>query len=173
MKLRFNYTFKDLAYSFHVSEPSASNYFYMCLRALYFILQPLIKWSNEGALSKMMPKSFRKNYVTKYVSILDCFEIFTEVPDQLDQAALLYSFYKHHHTVKFLICKKFKIVLTYYMESNFFFLGIVPQGSVSFISCAYPGRCSDKFITNDSKVLDFLNPGDVISRQRISNRRRS
>lgn len=59
--------------------------------------------------------------------IIDCFEIFIEKPFSLETASRTWSNYKHHHTIKFLI-------------------GISPQGVIMFISNAYGGRASDKFL---------------------------
>ena len=70
-----------------------------------------------------MPMDFRKNF--KWcVIIIDCFEIFCEQPTNLKARSQLWSNYKHHNTVKFLI-------------------GIAPQGVVSFISEGWGGCVSD------------------------------
>ena len=54
-----------------------------------------------------------------------------------------FSSYKHHNTVKYLI-------------------GITPQGTLCFISEGTGGRVSDKHLTENSKLLDYLIPGDTI-----------
>jgi len=46
-----------------------------------------------------------------------------------------WSQYKHHNTAKFLI-------------------GITPQGVTSFISQGWGGRVSDKYLTEQSDLLD-------------------
>ena len=51
--------------------------------------------------------------------------------------------YKHHSTVK---C----------------FISIAPQGVVTYISKAWGGRTSDKYITENSGIFNNLQPGDVI-----------
>ena len=54
-----------------------------------------------------------------------------------------FSSYKHHNTVKVLI-------------------GITPQGTIGFVSEAWGGRTSDKFLTENCGFLDNLIPGDLV-----------
>lgn len=54
-----------------------------------------------------------------------------------------WSTYKHYNTAKYLI-------------------SVTPQGTISFLSKAYGGRVSDKFITENSGYLSKISPGDVV-----------
>lgn len=56
---------------------------------------------------------------------------------------MVYSNYKHHDTLKFLI-------------------GITPCGSVCFISDAFAGSTSDKEVVIQSGLLNKLNYGDIV-----------
>ncbi|ESO85592.1 hypothetical protein LOTGIDRAFT_98628, partial [Lottia gigantea] len=64
-------------------------------------------------------------------------------PSNLLANAAKWSSYKHHNTVKFLI-------------------GIMPPGSVSFISKGWGGRTSDKHVTENSGFLSNILPGDLV-----------
>ena len=75
--------------------------------------------------------------------IIDCFEVFIERPSNLLARASTWSSYKHHNTIKPLI-------------------GITPQGVISFLSDAWGGRVSDKYLTEHSGILDKLLPGNVV-----------
>ncbi|XP_057679692.1 uncharacterized protein LOC130908200 [Corythoichthys intestinalis] len=75
--------------------------------------------------------------------IIDCFEIFTENPSNLKARAQMFSSYKHHHTMKYLIC-------------------ITPKGAICFLSKGWGGLTSDKHITLNSDFLDNLLPGDIV-----------
>ena len=75
--------------------------------------------------------------------IIDCSEVFTETPTALDVAAALWSEYKHHHTIKFLVA-------------------ITPTGAVSWISSMYGGRASDCHIVRDSGFLDNIERYDLV-----------
>lgn len=75
--------------------------------------------------------------------IIDCTEVFIEQPSDLLARAQVWSNYKHHSTLKFLI-------------------GITPQGTIAYVSRCAGGRISDKEIVEQSNLIDYLLPGDVI-----------
>ena len=86
---------------------------------------------------------FRCSFGEKVAVNIDCFKVFIEQPSNLLARACTWSSYKHHNTIKLLI-------------------GITPQGVVSYISQAWGGRVSDKYITENCGILSKLLPGDVV-----------
>lgn len=148
MKLRLGLKFTDLVYRFNISISSASNYFYKYLFLLYTKLKANIIWPSRDELIKTMPSIFKATLGhSKVITIIDCFEIFTEHPSKPLANAQCWSNYKHHERVKVLI-------------------GITPQGSIGFISKCYGGRSSDIYVTEDCKILDLLLPGDIVMADR-------
>ena len=105
-------------------------------------LKCLISWPDDEKLRQCMPKCFQKHY-SNVTCIIDCFEIFIQMPAGFSSRAATYSNYKKTNTVKVLI-------------------GITPTGSISFISQAWGGRISDREISAKSGFLDCLKQGDVI-----------
>ena len=103
----------------------------------------LILWPNRDALTKTMPIiCFQESFGKKVAIVLDCLDFFLVWPSNLHARACTWSNYKHHNTVKIL-------------------LGISPQGVISFVSKAWGGCVSDKYITDHCRVLDHLVPGDL------------
>jgi hypothetical protein len=143
MKLRLNLANFDLAFRFGISDPTVSRTLIKWVQLMDVRLRGLIHWPSRECLHYTMPWCFRVNYGLTVTSIIDCFEIFIEKPIDLMSKSATWSSYKHHNTVKYLI-------------------SITPQGTVSFISKGYAGRTSDRYITENSGYLNFLQPGDVI-----------
>ena len=139
MKIRLGLYNEDLAYRFGVHKSTVTRCFHAVLEVAAARLHYLIKWPDRETLRKTMPISFRKFFNNCYV-IVDCTEVFIERPSDLLAHAQVWSNYKHHSTVKFL-------------------LGITPQGTISFVSDCVGGRMTDKEIVEQSKLIDFLNPG--------------
>lgn len=142
MKLRLNSPDFDLAYRFGVSQSTVSRIFERWIQVMFVMLKPLVKWPEREELRKTMPLEFRQSF-SRCVVIIDCIEVFCERPSDLMARAQTYSHYKSHNTIKFLI-------------------GIAPQGVITFISHAWGGRASDKYITEHCGLLNRLLPGDQV-----------
>jgi len=114
---------------------------------MYQCLKKLVKWPERESLHATMPQTFRCSFGNRITVILDCFEVFVERASNLLASAQSWSNYKHHHTIKFLI-------------------GIAPHGVITFLSKAWGGRVSDKFLTKNSGLLENLIPGDIVMADR-------
>ena len=143
VKLRLNSRLHELAFHAGVSTSTVSRILRKWFTAMDIRLSHLIRWPERDELQATMPLCFVRSFGKKVAVIIDCFEIFIDRPSGLMARAQTWSSYKHHNTVKIL-------------------LGTTPQGSVCFVSKAWGGRVSDKYLTEHSSFCQNLRPGDVV-----------
>ena len=74
---------------------------------------------------------------------LHCLEVFIHRPSNLLARAQTWLSYKHHYTVKVLI-------------------GITRQSTISYVSQAWVGQTSDKFLTVNCRILNKLLRGGLV-----------
>lgn len=148
IKLRLSVPNGDLAFRFGVSKATAIRNFEMWIDAMHESVYPvMVKWPERETLWETMPREFRESYGNSVAVIIDCFEVFTEKPSSLETRAVMWSNYKHHHTVKILI-------------------GISPTGAIIFVSSGWGARASDKHVVQESGLYDLLLPHDVVMADR-------
>ena len=139
MKLREGFHLEDLAFRFKVCGATISNIFTTWLKLMSKELTWLVLWPDRHVMHINLPEMLR--------NIIDCTEIFIETPSDLEVAAMCWSNYKQHYTVKFLV-------------------GITPNEAISYISDVYGGRASDIFIVQDCGYLNLLQPQDEVMADR-------
>ena len=148
IRLRLGVLNEDLADRFGISPTICSNTFTTWIKLLSKTLgDALVVWLPRESLRDNLPEVFVKTGHSKCRVIIDCAEVFIERSKSLVNQAVTWSDYKHHNTLKFLI-------------------GISPTGYITFLSCCYGGRATDKYITNDSGFYDLLEREDEIMADR-------
>jgi hypothetical protein len=136
MKMKLGLNFTALACVFNLGQQTASDVFYSVLETKTWIF-----WPSKESVKETLPSTF-KNY-PNCRAIIDCTELYCETPPTVEMRALMYSTYKSHFTLKYLIA-------------------ITPSGYISFVSKGYGGRTTDCIIVNDSGFLSLIKPGDQI-----------
>jgi len=133
MRLKLNLIFDDLCRRFGISSSLACNIFNSWMPVLADKLKSLIIWLPREKIRACCPESFRENY-PRTTCIIDCADTFIQRPTNLKSRGETYSNYKSHNTAKYMV-------------------EISPHGQIMFISKAFGGRASDKFIVEKSVVF--------------------
>ena len=141
IRLQLGLLEQDLAHRFNVSIATVSCICVTWIKFLNQQLRPLITWPSRAVIDARMPEQFKEFYPSTRV-IIDCTEIFTEVPSMSVQS-LTNTSYKHHNTFEGLF-------------------GICPTGAIKFISQLYARSISDQALTRDCGILELVEPGDSI-----------
>ena len=117
MKLKMNFLISDIAIRFNVSNKTVKRTLDIWIPKLSAKLSSLIRWPNKKALKKYCPEAFKQSQFKNTVCIIDCTEVKIQRPSPQTAQSQTYSFYKSHHTFKFLV-------------------GIIPCGHICFLSRA-------------------------------------
>jgi len=138
MKLRINTLFVGLGYQFGIAAHTASFISQQSIIALEYALHYVVHWPDPDCLQAVTLVCFKNT-----LEIIDCFEIRMEQPSTNRAKAQTFSDYKHCNTTKYLI-------------------DITAHKKISFISSGWGGCTSDKKVTEECGILDYLLPGDVV-----------
>ena len=119
-RLRGGFPIEDLAIRINMSTSNVSHILILLYDFLHIKFRALPIWSSKRTVIDSMPKCFKEQYPNTRV-IIDCTEIFTEMPTSFRSQSATFSNYKHHNTAKVLV-------------------GIAPDGSATFVSDVYVCR---------------------------------
>ena len=100
---------------------------------MYLKFEQICIWPSKSVVIATMPDDFKDKFPNTRV-IIDCTEVFCEMPSSFLLNSELFSSYKNHVTLKGLF-------------------GIAPRGAITFVSQLYTGSMSDREIVERS---DFL-----------------
>lgn len=130
-----------MADRFLVSQSQLSRIFTTWIYLLEKELSLLSPFPSRNIIAQTLPAQFA--HFPNIRAIIDCTEIFIQRASSFTAQNLTFSSYKHHNTVKFLIA-------------------ITPTGAICFVSKAWGGRASDRYIVEHSEFLTYLQEGDLI-----------
>ncbi|KAL1269695.1 hypothetical protein QQF64_031984 [Cirrhinus molitorella] len=135
MKLRQNFVIADLAKRLDRSHGQVSKTVKFWIDVLYKHTKDLIPWLPHETIKATLPQAFKDHFC-----IIDCTEIWYNPlwykAKNLDSRSESYSHYYASNTLKYLVATS-------------------PSGLVMFISEAYGGKCSDRYIAQNSGFLEM------------------
>ena len=102
MKLRLTTAHKDLAYRFGVHVSRVTKIFHYWIDIMSRELQQLISWPDHELVQETLPDCVKPKY-TRTKCIIDCSKVFIQRPTSLSARTEMYSSYKSHNTIKFLV----------------------------------------------------------------------
>lgn len=141
VKMKWNLSYALLGIFFGLTPTLCRTYLFRMIKLLSSVLKAVIEFPSMNEIRQNIPICFEEFKDTQIV--LDCTEIYTQIPKCLCCRIRFYSHYKGAQTVKFMT-------------------GVSPAGLITFISKPYGGRASDKIIFENSNLIDKLEENSSI-----------
>ena len=132
-RLRRGFSERHLANLYGVAQSTVSRMFIPWINFMYLKFGQVCIWPSKEVIQKTMPADFKEKFPSTRI-IIDCTEVFCEMPSSLLLNSELFSSYKNHVTLKGLV-------------------GISPSGAITFVSQLYTGSISDREIVLRSGLL--------------------
>lgn len=132
-RLRRGFSERHLAHLYGVAQSTISRLFVPWINFMYLKFGQVCIWPPKSVVQATMPADFKEKFLSTRV-IIDCTEVFCEMPSSLLLNSELFSSYKNHVTLKGLV-------------------GIAPSGAITFCSQLYTGSISDREIVLRSGFL--------------------
>ncbi len=79
MQLRLNLCVQDLSYRFGIHSSTITRVFQSCIDTMFVAMKFLVRWRTREKLRLTLPTTFTNKFSSCAV-IIDCFEIFIEIP---------------------------------------------------------------------------------------------
>lgn len=142
IKMKCGLTFSAISVLFNVHRTTISRIFYATLHFLALACKNFVYWPQKEVVQETMPSVFKPDYANCRV-IIDATEFVVEKPPTIEHRVKMYSHYKKGFRIKIVV-------------------GCTPSGFICLVSNCYGGRATDAQITVSSKLLELLEPGDLI-----------
>jgi len=145
VRIRQGFDMQHLADLFGISKSHVCRIFSAWVIFLHARFKMLLVWPSQVIVRSNLPASFKQYPKTR--CIIDCTEYFVQRPFRPVAQKQTWSSYKHSNTFKQLI-------------------GIMPTGTITFVSKLYSGNISDLAIVQQSKFIDLVESDDDIMADR-------
>ena len=113
-RLRRGFSERHLAHLYGVAQSTISRLFVPWINFMYLKFSQVCIWPSKSVVQATMPADFKEKFPSTRV-IIDCTEVFCEMPSSLLLNSELFSSYKNHVTLKGLV-------------------GMAPSGGITFCS---------------------------------------